>query len=96
MEYKHAIGDQHRRIRKMYEDTIIYFPGRKKDIILTITGGEKVYPLEIEHIIAELDEVSEAAVVGIQDEKWGEMVTAFIALKGQTYLSEENMTDTCK
>ncbi|MGI8386133.1 AMP-binding protein [Robertmurraya sp. P23] len=58
------------------EEGYYYIVGRKKDII--ITGGENVYPLEIEHWISSLSEVEEVAVVGLPDPKWGEVVTAFI------------------
>ncbi|RLQ97533.1 long-chain fatty acid--CoA ligase [Falsibacillus albus] len=62
------------------EDGYIYIVGRKKDMI--ITGGENVYPLEIEHWLCEHPMVDEAAVIGIPDEKWGEKVTAFLTTKG--------------
>ncbi|WP_216828374.1 class I adenylate-forming enzyme family protein [Alkalihalobacterium elongatum] len=73
---------------KRDEDGYHYIVGRKKDMI--ITGGENVYPLEIEHIIAEHEHVAEVAVVGVSDEKWGEVVAAFIVpKKGHTLLVNE-------
>lgn len=53
-----------------------YIVGRKKDMI--ITGGENVYPLEVEHWLASHPDIQEVAVIGLPDEKWGESVTAFI------------------
>jgi fatty-acyl-CoA synthase len=64
---------------KRDEEGYYYIVGRKKDMI--ITGGENVYPLEIEHWLCEHPAVDEASVVGLADEKWGEQVTAFIVLK---------------
>ncbi|MGP4108080.1 class I adenylate-forming enzyme family protein [Virgibacillus sp. L01] len=58
------------------EEGYVYIVGRKKDMI--ITGGENVYPLEIEHWIETNETVSEAAVLGLPDEKWGEIVVAFV------------------
>jgi fatty-acyl-CoA synthase len=55
-------------------DGYFYIVGRKKDMI--ITGGENVYPLEIEHILAAHSEIDEVAVLGLPDSKWGEAVTA--------------------
>jgi acyl-CoA synthetase (AMP-forming)/AMP-acid ligase II len=57
----------------------IYIVDRKNDMI--ITGGENVYPFEIEKVLYEHPAVLEAAVVGVQDERWGEAVTAVVALK---------------
>ncbi|TLS38273.1 acyl-CoA synthetase [Pseudalkalibacillus caeni] len=71
-----------------------YIVGRKKDMI--ITGGENVYPLEVEHVIAEHDLVDEVAVVGLPDEKWGEVVTAFIVRKQQGTVLEEEITTFCQ
>ena len=58
------------------EDGYTYIVGRKKDMI--ITGGENVYPLEIEHVLEGHPDIREVAVVGLADEKWGEVVTAVI------------------
>nr|WP_249310280.1 long-chain fatty acid--CoA ligase [Bacillus sp. FJAT-49736] len=70
------------------QDGYYYIVGRKKDMI--ITGGENVYPLEIEHWLCQYPEVEEACVIGLEDEKWGEQVTAFIVLKsGDSGIVEE-------
>jgi fatty-acyl-CoA synthase len=61
---------------KRDEQGFHYIVGRKKDMI--ITGGENVYPLEVEHWLTEHPVIQEAAVIGLPDEKWGESVTAFI------------------
>lgn len=79
---------------KKDEDGYFYIVGRKKDMI--ITGGENVYPLEIEQWLCEHEYIDEAAVVGIPDEKWGEKVTAFITLTGIDNLSDEELIQYCK
>lgn len=81
-------GDLARRDANGY----VYIIGRKKDMI--ITGGENVYPLEIEQWLEMHDAVDEAAVVGVPDEKWGEKVIGFVALKADTDTDE--LTDYCK
>jgi fatty-acyl-CoA synthase len=70
------------------EEGFIYVAGRKKDMI--ISGGENIYPLEIEQVLKELTDINEAAVVGVSHEKWGEVPVAFISLnKGRTLSIEE-------
>ncbi|WP_370458044.1 class I adenylate-forming enzyme family protein [Thalassobacillus sp. CUG 92003] len=61
------------------QDGYVYIVGRKKEMI--ITGGENVYPLEIEHWVDAHPDVDEAAVVGVPHEKWGEIVIAFLSMK---------------
>ena len=54
----------------------LFIVDRLKDMI--ITGGENVYPREVEEIIFRIPEVQECAVVGLPDQEWGERVTAFV------------------
>ncbi len=61
------------------EDGYLYIVDRIKDMI--ITGGENVYPKEVEEVLYRHPAVSEAAVVGMPDREWGERVTAFIIPK---------------
>ncbi|SOC41847.1 o-succinylbenzoate--CoA ligase [Ureibacillus acetophenoni] len=75
------------------EEGYIYIAGRKKDMI--ISGGENIYPLEIEQVIGELKEVNEVAVIGIQDEKWGEVPIAIVSLKENESLLEEQVQNYC-
>ncbi|MDF2854679.1 MAG: AMP-dependent synthetase and ligase [Neobacillus sp.] len=75
-------------LAKKDEQGFFYIVGRKKDMI--ITGGENVYPLEIEHWMSAYPGIDEVAVVGIPDKKWGERVIAFIVSKlGQRVVEEE-------
>ena len=61
------------------EKGFIYIVDRKKDMI--ITGGENVYPREVEEVLYRHPAVMEAAVIGVPDEKWVERVHAVIVLK---------------
>jgi acyl-CoA synthetase (AMP-forming)/AMP-acid ligase II len=58
------------------EEGYLTITGRTKDLI--ISGGLNIYPKEIEDAIYRLDGVAEAAVVGVQDEQWGEIVVAVV------------------
>ena len=60
------------------EDGYYYLVDRKKNMI--ITGGENVYPSEVENVIGSHEAVKDVAVIGIPDKKWGECVTAIIIL----------------
>jgi acyl-CoA synthetase (AMP-forming)/AMP-acid ligase II len=66
---------------------------RSKEML--ISGGENIYPSEIEAVIYELDAVSECAVFGIPDDKWGEVPAAYISLKAGSMLDEAAVTDHC-
>ena len=59
----------------------IFVEDRLKDMI--ITGGENVYSIEVERVLAEHPAVAEVAVIGVPDEKWGEAVKAVVALEGE-------------
>lgn len=68
-------------------DGHFYIVDRWKDMF--ISGGENVYPAEIENVLFQLPEIAEAAVIGVADERWGEVGCAFIVLKpGQTLEAE--------
>ncbi len=66
----------------------VYIVDRLKDLI--ITGGENVYPREVEELLYTRPEVQECSVVGLPDKEWGERVAAFIIPKpGQTVVANE-------
>lgn len=65
-------------LAKQDEQGNVSIVGRKKEMI--ITGGENVYPSEVEQVLEAHSEVSAAAVIGIPDEKWGEAVTAYVTV----------------
>ncbi len=65
------------------EEGYIYLVGRKKDMY--ISGGENIYPAEIERVLHTHPKIFDAGIIGISDEKWGEVGKAFIVLKpGET------------
>lgn len=76
------------------EEHFIYIVGRKKDMI--ISGGENIYAAEVEQAIALHPAVAEVAVVGVPDEKWGEVVAAFIVRKPGTCVTAEEIIEHCK
>jgi len=79
-----SAGDLVRRDEEGY----YYIVDRKDNMI--ITGGEHVYPSEVEEVISQHLKVRDVAVVGLPDDKWGEAVTAVVVLKkGKTATSEE-------
>ena len=69
-----------------------YIVGRKKDMY--ISGAENVYPPEVEQVLLKLGGIREAAVIGVPDEKWGEVGKAFI-VKEDEALSEESILKYC-
>lgn len=79
-------------LAKQDEDADYYIVGRKKDMI--ITGGENVYPQEVEQCLLRCSDVQEVAVVGIDDDKWGERVAAFVVTKSE--IEEETLKTFCK
>jgi acyl-CoA synthetase (AMP-forming)/AMP-acid ligase II len=78
----------------MDADGCITLIDRAKDML--ISGGENVYPKEIEQVIYELDAVAECAVFGIPDDKFGELPAAYILLKANQSLSEANVLAICE
>ncbi len=68
-----------------------YVVGRKKDMYKS--GGENVYPPELEQVLRRLPGVREAAVIGVPDEKWGEVGKAFVVLESN--LTENDLKDHC-
>lgn len=74
------------------EDGYLVFTGRIKDLI--IRGGENITPLEIEERLSEMDAIEQASVVGVPDEKYGEIVGSFLELKnGRQRPGDEEIRD---
>ncbi|MDQ3921328.1 MAG: AMP-binding protein [Actinomycetota bacterium] len=69
------------------DDGDLWVAGRVDDMINT--GGENVYPVEVEDVLDKHPEVSEVAVVGLPDEKWGQAVTAFVVPERQELTEED-------
>jgi len=70
-------------------DGFVFISDRLKDMI--ISGGENIYPAEVEQAIAELDAVGSVAVIGVPDEKWGEVPRAVVLLRDGARLTEEQL-----
>ena len=75
------------------EDGFIFLVDRKKDVI--ISGGENIYPREIEEFLYKLEGVKDVQVAGIPSKKYGEEVGAFIILKEGVDLHESDVRDFC-
>jgi acyl-CoA synthetase (AMP-forming)/AMP-acid ligase II len=74
----------------MIDDTnYVTISDRKKDVI--ISGGENVSSIEVEDAIFQHPDVTEVAVIGIPDEKWGELVTALVVTTEDSSLSEADV-----
>jgi fatty-acyl-CoA synthase len=78
-------------LAQMDPDGDLTIVDRKKDMF--ISGGENVYPAEVENAIYDLPQVAEAAVIGIKDEKWGEVGYAMVVLKPNDSISETEVLE---
>ncbi len=74
-------------------DGFYYVVDRLKDMY--ISGGENVYPAEVEAVLAELPEVAEAAIIGVADAKWGEVGRAYVVLRAGGELTGEAIKAHC-
>lgn len=73
---------------KLDEEGYLYILERKKDLV--ISGGENIYPAEVESVLSELPQCAEIAVIGIPDTDWGEAICAVVRLKeGQSLTLDE-------
>jgi len=75
----------------MDADGYVYIHDRVKDMI--ISGGENVYPAEVESALSDHPAIAEAAVIGVPDEKWGEAVKAVVVLRPGAVLLEDELID---
>lgn len=71
-----------------------YVVDRKKDMI--VSGGENIYPAEVEEVIYRHAKVLECAVIGVHDDQWGESVKAVVVCKNGQCLTEEEIIEHCK
>ena len=78
----------------MDEKGYLFIMDREKDMV--ISGGENIYPREIEEILVRHPAVREAAVIGVPDDKWGEAIKAVVALAPGANSSEEELIAFCK
>jgi len=75
------------------EEGYLYIQDRVKDMI--VSGGENVYPREIEDVLFEHPGIADAAVIGVPDEKWGETVKAIVVRKDEG-LSADDVLEHCR
>ena len=78
----------------MHPDGYIELKDRSKDII--ISGGENISTIEVESVLYQHPAIAEAAIVAKPDEKWGEIPCAFVSLKEETQVTEEEIILFCR
>ncbi|MDQ3645721.1 MAG: AMP-binding protein [Actinomycetota bacterium] len=81
-----SIGD----LGKLDRDGYLYVESRSDDMV--VVGGENVYPIEVEQVIEDIDGVDEVAVLGVDDDEYGQVLAAFIVGS----VSEEDVAGACK
>jgi len=81
-------------VGKVDQGGYLYLTGRKKEII--ISGGENIYPAEVEAILERHPLILEAAVIGVPDGYWGESVKAVVVPKPGKTLTEQEVIEYCK
>jgi acyl-CoA synthetase (AMP-forming)/AMP-acid ligase II len=75
------------------ENGYLYLHGRKKDMI--VRGGENIYPIEIESVLAEHPDVVQCAVVGVEDEHWSEIVRAWVQVRAGARVTAAELAAHC-
>ncbi len=78
---------------KMDDEGFIYLVDRKKDVI--ISGGENIYPVQIEDFLRANPKIKDVAVIGLPDDRLGEIAAAIIELKPEMTATDEEMMDYC-
>ena len=76
------------------EDNYVTLQDRKKDVI--ISGGENVSSIEVEDCLFSHPDVTEAAVIGVPHDKWGETVKALVVLSPDATVTEQDLIDHCR
>ena len=78
---------------KKDKDGFIYLVDRKKDVI--ITGGENLYPVQIEDYLRKFDKIKDVAVIGLPDQRLGEIAAAIISIKDGMTCTEDEINEFC-
>lgn len=78
-------------VATMDAERYVFIIDRAKDMI--ISGGENIYSVQVEEAISKHPDVLEAAVIGVPDDEWGESVKAFVVLKPNTEVTEQEIID---
>ena len=79
------------RVRKIRCCGILYLVDRKKDVI--ISGGENIYPVQVEDFLRKHDAIKDCAVIGLPDKRLGEIAAAIIEIKQGAECTEEEIED---
>jgi len=79
---------------KMDDDGFVYIVDRKKDVI--ITGGENIFPVEVENVIRKHPRVHDVGVIGLPDERLGEIACAVITPRDGATLTEDDINEFCE
>ena len=85
-----SVGDMARRD----SDGYIYLVDRKSNMI--ISGGENIYPTEVEYALACHPKIKDVAVIGMPDDKWGEVVKAIVIVHPGQQVAEVELLEWCK
>lgn len=80
-------------LAKQDEEGFYYIVGREKEMI--ISGGENIYPIEVEQVLLQHPEIEEAVVFGVEDVKWGEVPVATVIIKTGSQLQKEEIINHC-
>ncbi len=79
---------------RMDEDGFLYLVDRKKDVI--ISGGENLYPVQIEDFLRKHDKIKDVAVIGLPDHRLGEIAAAIVEIKDGMTCTKEELEEFCK
>jgi acyl-CoA synthetase (AMP-forming)/AMP-acid ligase II len=78
----------------MDEEGFVYIQDRVKDMV--VSGGENVYPREVEEVVFKHPAIADVAVIGVPDEKWGEAIKAIVVLREGAELEAEELIEHCR
>ena len=76
------------------EDGLLFVEGRDDDMI--VSGGENVYPLEVEDCLARHDDIADAAAIGVDDDEFGQRLRAFVVVREGAELTEDDVREHVK
>ncbi|NLJ71421.1 MAG: AMP-binding protein [Syntrophomonadaceae bacterium] len=85
-----SVGD----MARFDEDGYYFLVDRAQDMI--VSGGTNIYPAEIEEVIMGMEGIADVGIIGVPDEKWGELVKAIVQLKPEAEVSEEEIITYCR
>lgn len=75
------------------EDGFYFLVDRKKDVV--ISGGENLYPVEIENFMSKFDKIKDVAVIGLPDKRLGEIAAAIVEIKADVECTEQEINEFC-